>query len=847
MSLNQTIDALTHLLRNGDEADRCYTTQALGKLTNQKAAADVSKILIPYLRDRDIDVCVDVSATLGTLGGDGVAEAMIESLQKDPDGEIKRAIADALGELGDQSAIPELMRVMQERDEGIEIIEDGWDLWWDVQLAAVKSLGKLKANEATTALVELLDSDEGEDIEANILHTLAEISSEESIAALEELIQKGSARRQRRIATALGHSESREAVRILGRTLQSPHAEVRAHALQAMEEQDAKRYLPAVMMLLKDPSDEVRSAAIHAANALGEMKHPTQETIDLFSDLLNDESTLVRATSLNTLAKLSHEVLQEKISEETTQRVVELIGDAYIETSTAATRLFSKLSNPDAEKRLIELLQDDNNETAIRRQAALSLALMDQNGSATVAALTTALNDHEKPVRLAALTAMMDCEAHYQAGPEAENEEAPLPRPVEQVIAALHGEIDLVEPKEPKKEDQEQPVTSNKGSNVVEFKKPEEQEIHFNLGLDQDQEPQDEGNAIEVAEDEAEETATDAPPLPNFPESPTMEGESRESISTLDSIAMDNVEATLFSDQAEEEASLELDEEAQEYLGILEQNEEVQIRRERRFNKTDIHTDVRRMAATILGGIESEEAIAELNHALNDEDHELRRLAAEALARTAANNPANPSLLQTHGTLISQVHLGDPDIRMVAIRALGAMENRAALAPLIEHLQDEDTVVRMETIRALTTIAISDLDADEAGHMVTQEISNKELLQAIGEQLNDEQPSVRKYAADAVTTLLQYEAADEEDTTSMIQKILDAGFAGAGEQARHMGRALRRLDPETSSGHLLPLLESMQSSAERRFVIEMLEEIHQPTPSQQNPHEILLNRQQQAA
>ncbi len=843
MSLNQTIDALTHLLKNGDEADRCYTTQALGKLTEQKAVPTVSKTLIPYLRDRDIDVCVDVSATLGTLGGEGVAEAMIESLQKDPDGEIKRAVAEALGELGDKRAIPELMRVMQERDEGIEIIEDGWDLWWDVQLAAVKSLGKLKANEAVSALVELLGSDEGEDIEANILRTLAEIGSEESITALEALLQKGNPRRQRRVATALGHSDSREAIRILGRTLQSAHTEVRVHALQALEAQDAKRYLPAVMMLLKDPSDEVRSAAIHAANTLGEMERPTQETIDLFSGLLDDESTLVRATSLNTLAKLDRQILQEKINNETTHRVVALIGDAHIETSTAATRLFSKLNSPDAEERLVELLQDDNNETAIRRQAALSLALMDQNGPASVAALTAALNDHEKAVRLAALSALMDCEAHYQSNSDSE-EASVLPRPIDQVIAALHGNIELVEPQESKSQP---PADSKASNNVVEFKKSDEQEIHFNLGLDQDQSEETAAEASTAENEAEEEVVTDETPLPDFPESPTMEGKSRESVSTLDSIAMDNVEATLFADQAEEETTLEFDEETQKYLGILEQNEEVQLRRERRFNKADIHTDVRRMAANILGGVESEAAITELNHILNDEDHEMRRLAAEALARTAANNPENPALLQTHGTLVSQVHLGDPDIRMVAIRALGAMENRAALAPLIEHLQDEDTIVRMETIRAVTTIAISELDSDEAGHMVTREVSNQELLLAIGECLNDEQPSVRKYAADAVTALLQHEPTDEETTTNIIQKILDAGFAGAGEQARHMGRALRTLDPETSSSHLLPLLASMQSSAERRFVIEMLEEIHQPTPSHQSPHEILLNRQQRQA
>lgn len=124
--------------------------------------------------------------------------------------------------------------------------------------------------------------------------------------------------------------------------------------------------------------------------------------------------------------------------------------------------------------------------------------------------------------------------------------------------------------------------------------------------------------------------------------------------------------------------------------------------------------------------------------------------------------------------------------------------------------------------------------------MVTRATSDGEVLKEIGKALQDEQPSVRKYAADAATTLLRQCQIDAELPPVIIQKILDAGFAGAGEQARHMGQALRLLDSETSSRHLLPLLESMQSSAERRFVIEMLEEIHQPNENLQSPEQRLL-------
>ncbi len=800
MSSAQTIEALIQLLERGDEADRCYVTQALGKLADHDIAPTVSKRVLPYLRDKDIDVCVDAAETLGKLGGEGVTAALLESLEKDPDGEVKTAIARALGELGDPDAASGLIRVLEERDEGIEIIEDGWDLWWDVQLAAVKSVGQLRVPEAVPALIRILDSEEGEDIEANILRSLAEIGSRESIEALEKIMSDGNSRKQRRVASALGRSDSEEAARILGRALQSKHADVRAHAARALEEQDAKRYLPAIMLLLKDSSDEVRKAAAHAATTLGEMKNPTQEAMDMYAGLLNDESALVRATSLNTLANMESSILQEKLGDESVDRIVDLIGDPDIESSIAATRLFSKLNRPGAEERLIALLEDDSNESAIRRQAALSLAMAEAVGGDAVEALTRALSDPEQSVRLAALSALMESEKRY--APESSDDS--LPRPTEIVIAALHGEIDLTREEENETEESE---TGEDGETIT-----QSQEVQFSR----------EGPQQEQDEEASEEV------LPDFPESPTVEGEMHESFSTLDTIAMDNVEAALMLDEEEAPAEEEFDEEAQEYLDILEKNEEAAERRERRFKSKDIHTDVRRTAARMLGQSQNEDAINELNSALNDEDHEIRRLAAEALAQIAANNPSNPALLNTQGTLISQIHFGDPDIRMAAIRALGAMENRAAIPTLLESLSDEDTVVRMETIRALLSIATSDLDSESEGHMVTHEISDSEILDRIGEMLSDEQPSVRKYAADAVTTMLIYGDENRERTSALIGKILDAGFTGAGEQARHMGRALRILDPVTSTDHLLPLLESMQSSAERRFVIEMLEEIYQP-------------------
>ncbi|MEN8108996.1 MAG: hypothetical protein ABFS22_13450, partial [Pseudomonadota bacterium] len=57
------------------------------------------------------------------------------------------------------------------------------------------------------------------------------------------------------------------------------------------------------------------------------------------------------------------------------------------------------------------------------------------------------------------------------------------------------------------------------------------------------------------------------------------------------------------------------------------------------------------------------------------------------------------------------------------------------------------------------------------------------------------------------------------------EHTVQAAFAGDGSQARDMGRALRNIDADLASDSALTLLESLSSSAERRFAIELLEEI----------------------
>ncbi|KRT59067.1 HEAT repeat-containing protein, partial [endosymbiont of Ridgeia piscesae] len=96
--------ALIELMKNGDEADRCYAARTLGTLHSQNAV----ETLIAHLTDEDIDVCVDAAEALGRIGDPTAVPPLLNSLSKEESGEVCTAVTSALGMLGGEAAIDAL-------------------------------------------------------------------------------------------------------------------------------------------------------------------------------------------------------------------------------------------------------------------------------------------------------------------------------------------------------------------------------------------------------------------------------------------------------------------------------------------------------------------------------------------------------------------------------------------------------------------------------------------------------------------------------------------------------------------------------------------------------------------
>lgn len=823
----QTIEALCQLIERGDEADRCHAIRALGALKAEGAAEQ----LIPYLRDEDIDVCVDAADALGKICSPVAVPALIESLNNETDGEISASIAEALGQIGGDAAITALHNIMNVRPEGMEWDND-WDPWWNVQLEAVKALGKLQAELAVDDLVRILDDEAEQDIENEVLRALAQIPNRGIESLIERLQNKESSTQSRhRAARALRFAEPVQAIKVLGRALQDSEPEVRAEAAGSLAALNASQYLRALLLMLRDPSELVRDAAIKAVLQLGENITDSEGLQEALLPLLQDPSSQVRSTLIRTLIPV---VGKNPLSAENLEAVTNSLNDANAETASAAATLLGHNADKSATEALLVMLQNRAGHPMVRREAALALGRIKSINTEIIDTLTQSVGDQQQPVRLAALTALMNL---AQCGEYTEEEDDNLPKPLDIIIAAVKGEIALAPAREEIIEKLQQNAKAENDMLDIQNQAPVDEEID----LDPPRRPVDYNPdaIISHASNEAPATPDETPePLPEVladyiqPPSSTPElqlpetagrivqaGEVRQALSTLDAIAMDNVEVTL--EQSGPAKEIVQDSVTEEYMAVVDENINTMKRLRSQRNITP-EQDVRRLGARILADSDAAEAIAVLIQALNDEDGLLRREAADAIGLIGKRNPTIPELIDAVGSLITQLAMGDMEQRITCARALGNLGNRTALLPLIEALNDPEANVQVQAVTALAQLSLHGADPVEADHMVVHNLSPLSIVKRVLTSLDSPVMSVRVATARTLGQLLSQQS-DKTFAKTVAEKIIDSVANWSGEEARPIGQVLQQFDIDFCTGKILAQVNYSDDSLKRSVYIEILE------------------------
>ena len=698
------IKSLCRLIETGDEVDRCYVVRTLGVL----GAREVIPTLVDCLRDEDIDVSIDAAEALGRLGHPDAIPALLESLKHDSNAEVKITVVEALSKIGGQDIIAPLLDIATQcPDDMLWDTSGDWNNWWDMQLSAVETLGRLHVVKAVPILKAILEDEESQDIESEVLKALALMGTDGEQVLLTRL-SKGNPRERRRAAVALGFSQGVKTRKALARALMDQKTEVRIAAIQSLGKQDASPYLEIMLRFLNDPEPKMRYAALEVTHIFLKRVALLQETL---IPLLSDVNPTIRATILT--------LLVGPFSPENLEKIRHYLNDSDDSVISAACLLLAKQGDARVVMTLLQILSDQKRGVQLRCQVATALGILGNAESVNI--LAWAMKDPAQSVRLSALNALMQLEKNplFQALPKQAT-------PLEIIISAAKS--DIVSPSI------ESPSVKQTDNDTV----------------------------IPVAQP---------------------------ALSTLEAIAMD---ATV---PIKETTIDEISPEIQEYLEIAENNIELG---ERLFvqKPENIAVEIRHSSVRILG--DSDHAVNALIDILTDHDLLLRQEAIHSLGEIARRSPKQMTLTHAIAPLLNQLDI--ETCRLATVRTLGLLGHQTVIPKLLNYLQDENSHVRIETIHALQALKAKPTD------MVT----------ALLKLVYDNDFGVRKAAAFALATL---------GYTPAIVSIIDTVFMNDGAIARDMGQALRLLDVDDSSTQLLTRLAQCTDSSQRRFVIEMLEEL----------------------
>jgi len=794
---HNAVHTISQWLNEGDELDRCCACRSLGTLGDH----DSVNTLAEHLRDEDIDVCIDAVEALGLIGDSRAVTSLLESLDHDPDGDVKTMVVKALGKLGGEQAISRLLALAIFPPEDDEWDDDeSWDSNWDIQLAAIQALGQLRVNAAVTPFCDLLADNECPVDKSQLFNALAHIGGNGEQVLIKKL-HEDAPRERRRAACALGINCSAIGARALGRALQDPEPEVRAAAADALASGKHGRYLNALLILLRDPSAEVRETALKAVNTLTNTIDDTLavQNIELekFLPLLDDTNALIRATVLKTLHRqLMHHRLDTETEEYLKTRVQERLEDPHPAVAAAACPLTVMLHGPKTKDSLLSLATNPQGDSVVRQQAIIALGQYGNTSEEVLMSLTEVLNTEDTVILFSALQALLALHRPDDISDNKDNKDT-LPTPLAIILAALRGEVIT------------SPVTGEKTTET---------------------DTQDKTSTIR-------EMTTDVDAI-NDPESldtiaPT---------STLDSIALGNAEQAqqletnkARHDEKPPELSPEEMETFQPYYDILEQ-QKYNRKKFTRKKTINIPNEVRRLSARILGECSQPDVVKALTQTIYDPNPEIQYEAIAALARIT---PDTPGITETLGPLTSFLHLGNLDLRLVSAKALGALGNLGSLPGLLHCLNDESLLVRNQAVLSITQIVktyITRSSNTATPLTVTSKQSQKEnadveqALLSLVDCLDDCDATVRKSVALAISelsTLLSTEKLSAKLRQDIIEHLITAGFSNEGQQAKDMAKTLRQLDPGTAGHRLVPILNNLPTSSERRIAMEMLVEIFQ--------------------
>lgn len=293
----EVISLLNEEFNNGNADTKTDTLQLLGETKNAAAIP----ILIRALSESDWSVRSQAVSQIGLLGiwldsdvlEDGVT-ALIHLLQSDPEISVRSSVALYLGVIGNIRAVPVLIEALFKDDK-------------IVRSSAANALGRLQERSAISELIRSLQ--DKDDVCEAAIRSLRILNAVESLPAIRKLLQRKAIKVRGEVIFSLGFLGDSKDLPNLYKALKDKEFSIRLYAAYSLSELNNRKGIPILEDALKTGNKDARELALGGLQNFKEKVGLSS----IVSTTFNDDEYSIRKKAVDFLKdfKESQEVVDQ--------------------------------------------------------------------------------------------------------------------------------------------------------------------------------------------------------------------------------------------------------------------------------------------------------------------------------------------------------------------------------------------------------------------------------------------------------------------------------------------------------------------------------------------------------
>ncbi len=279
------ISPLLHLLFDDSWIIRSSAQDALSHLPEDLAIPTFKGILASP--DGDVNLRKNIAGVLSKYSSKDATELLIQLFVNSREERLRATLADYLGKRHDEEAIKTLFDALGDES-------------WNVRNAASKALSSMDLQAILDRSLKAL-YDPNRFIHMAVVEMLIRCGSDDVIDAMAEVLSSGNTLARYNALNILSGIQTEESLSMALSALNDSHASVRNRAMEVLSDSKIESIFDLLIRCTKSKNWNLKRGAIMTIGMIG-----SERALDTLEDLLAEDTTAVKITILEVLAKIDN-------------------------------------------------------------------------------------------------------------------------------------------------------------------------------------------------------------------------------------------------------------------------------------------------------------------------------------------------------------------------------------------------------------------------------------------------------------------------------------------------------------------------------------------------------------